>query len=41
MDGHENLKKTLRMKMTSLTHASDTEIIMLYEALAKAENKMI
>ena len=29
------------MKMTSLTHASDTEIIMLDEALVKAGNKMI
>ena len=29
------------MKMTSLRHASDTEIIMLDEALVKAGNKMI
>ena len=27
------------MKMTSLTHASDIEIIMLDEALVKAEKK--
>ena len=34
-------KKKLEMKMISLKHASDTEIIMLNEALIKAGNKMI